>query len=215
VLTARVVRRLAQTSRAALASAGHVLVSYVNSADGTTIVSGTENITFSGQDYNAVSRQSSSKTGPWTDRVVSGQIYDHGSLRPGQAPHWYHSVSETSGGQSVADPRRLLAALQPAAGFRVLGWQTLNGVRVEHLRATSTGALPAQLLSAGQEQPGEHLARLDAWVDGRGVIRQLHLVYAGATPSAFRTVEMVRFLDIGRPETITVPRHYLNQVTHG
>jgi hypothetical protein len=147
VLTARMVRKIARASRAALASAGHALVSYHNE-DGGLSTAGTDDLTFSGNNYNNVNQQAGSKIGPWTDRVVDGQIYEYGELAPGDAPHWYHSASETQNArEAVPDPRDLLKALAPGARFVSEGCQLLDGTRVQELRATQLAGLPGKLLS--------------------------------------------------------------------
>jgi hypothetical protein len=217
VLTASMVHRLARASKAALAAAGHVRVSYCQSDGGDGPLTGTDDLTFAGKDYNFVSQQSGSKIGPWTDRAVHGQEYEHGQLAPGQPARWYHSTSETShAGQSVPDPGKLLGALQPSARFSVIGTQFLHGVQVQHLRAADTSQLPAGQLSFEEADPSYRLAALDVWVDARGVIRQMHLKFTGSDQGiAEVTTLTVRFLDIGLPEHITAPAHYVNQVTHG
>lgn len=216
VLTARAIREIAGASRAALASAGHALVSY-SSTFGSTVNSGTDNLTFSGNNYNNVSLQAGSKIGPWVDRVVNGQIYEYGELAPGQAPHWYHSVSETQHArQAVPDPRDLLRALEPGARFAFEGWREIGGVRVRELRATQLTGLPGRLLSLQNADPFEHLSGLTVWADASGVIRQVRTAFEGIGGGSIEhTMVLARFLDIGKPETITAPASYINQVTHG
>jgi hypothetical protein len=216
-LTARMMHKIALASRAALASAGHALVSYHNEDGGLSIVSGTDDLTFSGNNFNNVNLQAGSKIGPWTDRVVNGQIYDYGELAPGDAPHWYHSVSETQNvREAVPDPRDLLKALAPGARFVSAGWQVLDGTRVQKLRATRLSGLPGKLLSLENADPSQKLTALTVWADASGVIRQVRTAFQGLLDGAvdYTTVK-VDFVDIGKPETIIAPASYINQVTHG
>lgn len=216
VLTARMVRRLAVASKVALARAGHLLVSYVDSDPGGS-TSGTLDITFSGRNYSAVSRQRGS-SGPFESRIVAGQLYARTAMSTGQAAHWYHSVNQTSrGGQSIPDPRKLLAALRPAARFTVIGTQVIDGVRVDQLKAADLRQLQGRLLFFGlQNASREYLTALDLWVDSNGVVRQMSMRYAGiGAETSDVATQLVRFVDIGRPESITAPAHYIDQVTHG
>ena len=214
-LTAAMVHHLQRASKAALASAGHVFETYADVDAGIPDGSGTIDIIFSGQNYNAVSWQPTSKIGTWTERVVNGQVYDYGELSPGQQPRWYHSTTETSGGQQVPDPRELLRALQPAAGFEVIGPQVIAGVPAQHLRASQVKGLAASLASLGLD--AEPLTGLDVWVDSNGVIRQMAMTFSGHDQQGNYNVDKqtVEFLDIGKPETIAAPAHYTNQATHG
>jgi hypothetical protein len=215
LLTAAMVHRLQRASKAALAASGHVFVRYSDVDAGLPDGSGTMDITFSGQNFNAVSWQPGSKIGPWIERVVDGQIYDYGELWPGQRPQWRHSTTQTSGGQAVPDPRTLLQELQPSAAFELLGTQLIDGVETQHLRATKVSGLQGSLASLGLDT--EPLTSLDVWVDSNGVVRQMAMVFSGNDQQGDFCVDrqVVSFLDIGKPETITAPTHYVNQVTHG
>ena len=215
-LTAAVVQHIAQVSKAAMEPAGHVVVSYAETDEGIADGSGTLDITFSGQNFNSVSSQPAA-TSTFTERVVDGQIYTYGNPPPGQPLQWYHSTNQTqTGGTTVPDPRALLAALRPAAGFEMLGYQVVGGVRCEHLRATEVAYLPGKLLSLGIAWPTT-LAGLDVWVDGHGVVQQMSTTFSGLDDQGHLNVEKqtVRFLDIGQPETIVAPSQYANQQTFG
>jgi hypothetical protein len=215
-LTAAVVQHIAQVSKAAIEPAGHVFVSYAETDEGIADGSGTLDITFSGQNFNSVSRQPSA-TSTFTERVVDGQIYTYGNPPPGQPLQWYHSTNQTQNGDTaIPDPRALLAALRPAAGFEMLGYQVVGGVRCEHLRATEVAYLPGKLLSLGIAWPTT-LAGLDVWVDGHGVVQQMSTTFSGLDDQGHLNVEKqtVRFLDIGQPETIVAPSQYANQQTFG
>jgi hypothetical protein len=215
-LTAARVRRIEKASTVAMASAGHVRVAWSSTDEGIPDGSGTLSITFSGRDFNSVSFEPASKVGTFTQRVVDGQDYSYFELAPGQRPRWYHSVNQTSGGQAVPDPRGLLTALQPAAAFVQVGRQVIGGVPCQELRATRVNGLPSATLSLGLTS-GEPLTGLQVWVDSRGIVRQLAEVFSGPDQQGNFTVnkQTISFLDIGQPETIVAPRHYLNQVTHG
>ncbi len=181
-LTAAMVRHIARASDLALATAGHVFVTYTDVLGKYPDGAGSLDITFSNQNFNSVSRQGSSQ--PFTERVVGGRIFLFGDPPPGQPLQWYLSTTETSGGQTVPDPRTLLSALRATAGFEDLGQQVVDGVKVEYLRATNVSGLNTQLLSLGlADQP---IAQLDIWVDSSGVIRFMDLSSRAAYDRARR-----------------------------
>ncbi len=167
-VTAAMVRRIARASEIALAAEGHALVSYSEVVGTTPDGSGTLDITFSGQNFNIVSRQPGAK--PFTERVVDSQIYTFGDPPPGQPLQWYHSTTESQArGVAVPDPRKLLSALSPTAGFAVIGKEVIDGVPLTHLRATNVKGMNARLLSLNTtDQP---ISGLDIWVDSSGVVR--------------------------------------------
>lgn len=170
---------------------------------------------FSGQNFNSISRQPNTK--PFTERVVDGQFYTLGDPPPGQPLQWYHSTNETSGGVvAVPDPRKLLTALQPAAGFEVIRKQVIGGVPTTHLRATNVRGVNARLLSLDTaDQP---VSRLDIWVDDSRVVWLIAVRCEGiSTPSQETEVDTIsiRFVDIGQPQTISAPAQDGNEVTDG
>jgi hypothetical protein len=212
-LTAAMVRRVVRASSVALAPAGHVVVQFAETLGGTPNGTGTTDIRFSGPDFNSVYLFPGNQR--FMERVVDGQIYLFGSGPPGQpTQRWYHSTTETSGGQTAPDPVKLLNSLQPTAGFEVIGHQVINGVPVEHLRATNVSGLNASLLS--MDYADQPIVALDVYVDGNGVIQELDMTCTGPTqPTGAPETDVisVRFLDIGEPETITAPAHYSNEIT--
>jgi hypothetical protein len=214
-LTAAMVHRVQQASTAALASAGHVLVTYtVPQPAGTgAYAPGTIDFRFSGHNFSSVAElpTSGGRHLKLTTRSVNGQIYILGPPRPLQ---WDHLANGTGPGRAYPDPRTLLQALQPGAGFEAIGSQLIGGVPTTHLRATQLRNLPASLISslAFIEFMGPMtLAALDVWVDSHDVVRQMRMTFSGRGPQG-RLVETqtVRFVDIGKPETITAPAHYVN-----
>ncbi|MBV9382220.1 MAG: hypothetical protein JO242_16325 [Streptosporangiaceae bacterium] len=69
----------------------------------------------------------------------------------------------------IPDPRRLLALLSPEARFVVVGWQTVGGIRLGHLRATRASGLPSRAWSwLRVGPPGESPSALYLWADARG-----------------------------------------------
>jgi hypothetical protein len=214
MLTAAMVRRVVHASKIALAPAGHVVIHDAETLGGGPDGSGTTDIRFSGPDFSAVYLFPGASR--HMERVVDGQIYLFGSGPPGKpTQQWYHSTTETSGGQTAPDPVKLLSSLQPTAGFEVIGQQVINGVPVEHLRATNVADLDTRLLS--MDYADQPIVGLDVYMDGNGVIQELDLVCKGPsqpTGTPKTDVISIRFLDIGKAETITAPAHYGNEVTH-
>jgi hypothetical protein len=241
VLTAAMVRKVATASGTALAQAGHLWITYsiVDSWGGRE--AGTEDLTFNHKNWNdAIARTSSPKF--WAvNRYVDGRLYYHGpgfERHRGDPLHWYREtnpiVIRNRGTESAPDPRRLLQFLAPAARFVRAGHQVIDGVRVEHLRATRLTHLSG-LNALNDGGPIGRVTSLDVWVDDHGVIRLMHLTSQKSITmhsrkkfyvpgkNGKRTVKFgsrifvrhgierqsarVSFLDIGHPPTITAPAH--------
>jgi hypothetical protein len=184
VLTAAMVRQVAAASGTALAHAGHLRIVYsdISSLDPAGRSAGTDDITFSGKDWNDISDQTAPPNGTSINRFVGGRLYYHGrgfERNPGSRLHWYRETnpSEVRQVRSVTapDPRRLLHVLDPAARFVLVGHQVIGGVRVEQLRATRLAHLPGLDALPGGASPIGRVTSLDVWVDGHGVIRRMHL----------------------------------------
>jgi hypothetical protein len=227
-LSAAMVHEVTTASNEALASAGHVLVTFSAPGPAGTAphVSGTIDITFSGHNFNSVSRLPQTPTGSASQRklvirVVNGQVYTLGIFgAAGRRQQWHHFSNDTESGRVVPDPRRLLQVLRPDAGFEVVGPQFIGGVQTKHLRATQLTHLPASLmlsLTFVSVMGPQRLTGLDVWVDSHDVVRQMRMTFSSRSPQG-RLVwdQTVRFLDIGKPERITAPAHYVTQsTTHG
>ena len=224
-LSAAMVHQVTTASNEALASAGHVFVTFSapELAGSAPHVSGTIDITFSGHDFNAVSMLPQGPTGSTSPRrliirVVNGQVYTLGIVgASGRRQQWHHFSNYTESGRVVPDPRRLLRVLRPDAGFEFVGPQFIGGVQTKHLRATQLTDLPASLMSSltfVSVMGPQRLTGLDVWVDSHDVVRQMSMTFSSRSPQG-RLVwhQTVRFLDIGKPEAITAPAHYVT--THG
>jgi hypothetical protein len=199
-----------------MASSGHVYIKYADIFAGRLNGSGTLDITFSGKNFNSVSRQPGAKA--FIERVVAGQIYTFGDPPPGRRLQWYHSVNETSPGQEpVPDPRELLSSLRPDAGFVAVGSLGSGGTWLEHLRATDPRKLPASVLALGMGLPAYNLASLDVWIDAEGIVRQMAMQFQETSRPGRRNAQIfdVRFLDIGLAQIIKAPAHYASEHTYG
>jgi hypothetical protein len=215
-LTVAMVHRVQRASTAALASAGHVLVTYtIPQPAGTgAYPPGTIDFRFSGHNFSSVAEPPTrgGRQLKLTTRSVNGQIYILAAY--GRPRQWYHLANGTGPGRAYPDPRTLLQALQPGAGFEAIGSQLIGGVPTTHLRATELRNLPASLISSLAFiafMGPTTLAALNVWVDSHDVVRQMQVTFSVRSPQG-RLVETqtVRFLDIGKPETITAPAHYVN-----
>jgi hypothetical protein len=184
VLTAAMVRQFAAASGTALAHSGHMRITYsdTSSLDPGDHGAGTDDITFSGRDWNYVTDQSAPPNGRSVNRFAGGRLYYYGPgfvQHPGDLLHWLREINpaEIRAVTSVTapDPRQLLRLLDPAARFVRVGFQVIGGVRVEQLRATRLGHLPGLGALPGDAAPIGPVTSLNVWVDSRGVIRQLHL----------------------------------------
>jgi len=93
----------------------------------------------------------------------------------------------------------------------------IDGVQVDHLRATDLTGLDPEVLSLGGSDDLP-LSGLDVWVDSSGVIRLMELHCQGISqPNGLTEVNTItiKFLDIGKPETITASAHYGLEATYG
>jgi hypothetical protein len=162
-------------------------------------------------------------------RVVDGELY----WRVGDDPStpWLHMVGDGAEPLSVFgdDPRTLLAGLTPTAGFDLVGDDTVDGVAVTRLRATTPERIDARQLRLGEATSGGGaVTELEVWVDGDDVVRRVdlamtHTVSVAATevpasgddgagaPAvepehiAVEVESSVRFTDIGMPNAVEAP----------
>jgi hypothetical protein len=197
VLTAAVLKHVAAASQAAMISGRADIVTDVG---GSALV---QQVSFDRANWNDVInpgrhigvRRSShmlSWTGESIARVVDGQAYRYPALAFKPAPHlvpeWMHFTGPASS-LNIPDPRTLLSALSPSAGFVPDGYTTVNGVGVEHLRATTPGAVPLQPLNPliGTEPDNPRLSALDLWVDKSDVVLKAQFTISGPNRASVLT----------------------------
>jgi hypothetical protein len=172
VLTAAMLKHVAAVSQAAMISGRAGIVTDVA---GSTLV---QQVTFDGANWNDV-------MGPLITRVVNGQAYSYPAWAfkpvPHHVPEWMHFPGPGAPTSvNIPDPRTLLSALSPSAGFVTDGYTTVNGAKVEHLRATTPGAVPLRPLKPliGTE-PHNWLSALDVWVDPSDVVLKAQFTVSG------------------------------------
>ena len=178
-LTAAFIQHVASASRLALAHSGAAVIRSRQTLQGKLQQTSTDNITFDGLNWNDALSQTfpaaagqPASTQSAINRVVHGQAYDYFTAADGLA--WYHDTGPNAvSSMHIPDPRKLLAELAPAAGFVTAGHAVIDGVAVQHLRATSLGGLSAVQLP-DQWNTGKVVA-LDIWVDANGVVRKLKM----------------------------------------
>jgi hypothetical protein len=175
VLTAAMVRHMASASRLALAHSGRAVISFSSGENGQQLGSGTEDIMFSGQNWNLLMRFPPGQEGAERyviNRVVNGQAYDYFTANHGLT--WYHVTGPTAvSSLHIPDPRLLLRELEPTARFVVAGHATVGGTEVTRLRATQPGVL--RLTNLPSVAPSGRLTTLTVWVDSRGVVRRMSM----------------------------------------
>jgi hypothetical protein len=179
LLAASTVRQVATASRSALATSGRATVTYRTTQNGAFQSGGTDNITFSGKNWNDVisspgPRGRSGHSLTAINRIVNGQFYLYIAGRTPQL-HWYHDTNP-SGHPSftIPDPRTVLRALAPSARFEVAGYQVIGGMRLKELRATD----PSHVTGLGMLAdvwPGGRVQSLEVWVDSHGVVHRMAL----------------------------------------
>jgi hypothetical protein len=224
VLTAATLRHLAGASQAAMTS-GRADIDWAGS--GSARVS--QQIAFGGGNWNDVIHQSGfsparhtprgvgALTSVWTgksvSRAVDGQQYHYPAIacqpRPHFAAGWMRvTVPGGAGALDIPDPRTLLQVLSPSAGFVRDGFTNVNGVRLEHLYATTPGAVPVKPLDPiiQSEPSSPRLSALDLWTDPSGVVIKARMAVTGAGARHTVTVT-VTFSQIGQPQMITAPAH--------
>jgi hypothetical protein len=181
-VTAATVRHVASASMSALAYSGRALVSYQNSGTAVQPNTGTDDITFSGENWNEImSENIAGHVQQAVNRVVDGQAYNDFPTSP-SSPGWVHDTApDAVQALDIPDPRTLLAALRPDAGFTAAGDKTIGGVRLEGLRATRLATLSGFVNSLPWAQSGEHLTALMLWADPAGVVRGIDIALAGTT----------------------------------
>jgi hypothetical protein len=212
VLTAAMVRHLASASRAAMTS-GQAQIVWTSSGSSAPFI---QDITFGGADWRDVmdpgvpthqvrlGPQATGWAGTSISEVVDGRSYRYPAVVPTpQGPQrrqeWeYFDVPGAARPVIIPDPRTLLSVLSPAAGFVPDGYITVNGVRLEHLRATTPGAVPAAPLDPviGSEPVNAQLSALDVWVDPSGVVLKVLVTVTGGpgtvqelTPAGLQAVD--------------------------
>ena len=201
VLTAAAVQRLQTASRLALAHAGRAVISQRQTVDGVLQQRSTDDISFTGQNWNDSFRESvpahggeKAVTQSAVNRVVGGQAYDYFVAADGLA--WYHDTGPNAvNSVHIPDPRKLMAELAPGADFVKAGQATIDGVPVQHLRATVLTGLPAINLPNLWNQ-GKPVG-LDVWVDAQGVIRKMSLSFRQTLYPGTMTLGQVKHLPKG------------------
>jgi len=176
VIDAAYVRHVAEASRLALARSGQAVITSTSTEDHRQTIS-TWHLTYSGANWSESSTYSATVDGKMrllvtgSSRVVDGQEYDYN----GRA--WHHATGPHAvTSPQIADPRTLLAELAPSAQFVRVGTAVVDGVSVEHLRATALDSLPVipvLYFYKLQPQPYGHITALDVWVDEHDVVRRL------------------------------------------
>jgi hypothetical protein len=210
LLTAAMVRQVASASRSALALCGRATISYRDTQAGVLQVTGTDRITFSGKDWNDALSQSFPASGGQPastqfaiNRIVGRQFYLYVKGRTDKLA-WYHDTNPTGHPSfTIPDPRSVFSVLAPSARFELAGYQVIDGLRLERLRATNLSHLPG-LSSLPDVQPGAHVTALQVWIDPHSVVHRLSL-----TAEAVNTVYPIAADNIRRTRhgrlIITVP----------
>jgi hypothetical protein len=202
VLTAAVLRHMASASQAAMTS-GRADIHWTSG--GTTV---DQQIAFDGGNWQDTSVPAGSGLVPATvepvrgapgsklrvlawrgttiEKTVDGKDYHYPAFAWKPKAHivagWMRVIAPGAGAPlDIPDPRTLLRVLSPAGGFVNDGYSTVDGVRLEHLRATTPGAVPvAPLNSIIQSEPSApRLSALDLWVNPSGVVVRADLTVSG------------------------------------
>lgn len=204
VLTAAMLEHVASASQAAMTS-GQADVDWASGGSPSV----RQQITFDGANWNDV-------TGTSISRVVNGQDFHNPAFTRtahgmGIKPGWMRILAPGAAPSlNIPDPRTLFSVLSPAAGFVVAGYQTENGVRLEHLRATTPRAVSITPLNPliQSEPDGAQVSALDLWVDPSDVVIKAQITVTGHAVHERNVTVSVTFSKIGQPQTITPPVTY-------
>jgi hypothetical protein len=218
VLTAAMLKQVANASQAAMTSGR---AGIVTATGGSTLV---QQVSFDGADYSDVMNpgmslkihrgpHSISWTGESITKVVDGQFYHYPAVSfkptPHPIPEWMRIIAPGAAQPyNIPDPRTLLSVLSPSAGFAIDGYATVNGVRAEHLRATTPGAVPLQPLNPliGTEPDNPRVSALDLWVGPSDVVLKAQFTITGAGPVSMLTAAGVQTLhQYAKEHGITIP----------
>lgn len=237
VLDAATLKHIASVSQVAMTT-GQVLISYNSTGDpsgsfgqpGSIDQSGTDDFAFDGSSWrdSFYNKQVGYNGSTAINEFVGGQYYYFFPIFTPK-PQWEHAIGPDAKENinNIPDARTFLGVLSPSAGFAADGFTTVGGIRVEHLRATTPGNVSAAELGqlAQEGWGGTKVAALDLWVDASGVVRQVTVAVSGPqTITAggvgthtftMTTVEKVDFVQIGQPQHLTPPTHFITQVVHG
>jgi hypothetical protein len=209
-LTAAYVRHLAAASRLALAQSGQAVLTTTLTQGGQLQQISTDHLTFSGANWNDSFTYTATVDGKMlapesaVNRVVDGQAYDYFAAADGLA--WYHVTGpDAVASLNIPDPRTLLSELEPAADFVRIGAAIVDGVQVEHLRATSLAGLA--VIALPFVQAGGQVTALDVWVDRAGVVRQLSVsVSRQVTVVALRSESSPKVVHLTTPGQQAAPQ---------
>jgi hypothetical protein len=204
-LTAAMIRRVAATSSSALEGSGREQISYRSVNNGTVTCTGTDTVTYSGNDWNYAVHQTLPALADGAARGVRGQFY----LEGGPGTRWLHEAGWNASPQ-FPEAATLLRLLSPDADFQNAGTDVIGGQRLTHLHATKVSGLPraqtlvryANLTDLSAPATAGTLTGLDVWTDSSGVVRQMKIRLSGTDG---KTTVTVTFTDSGQPQTITVP----------
>lgn len=230
VLTAAMLKHVAGASHAAMTS-GQAEIDWTSSVSPASV---TQDIAFDGANWNDVmspaARPASSTPGGlisiWTgqsiNRVVDGQAYHYPAIKRTPqgtrfAPGWMRIIVPGAAQPlTIPDPRTLLGVLSPSAGFVKDGYTIAGGIKLEHLRATTPGTVPVTPLDPiiQGEPTNPRISALDLWVDPSDVVLKAEITVTGtgatrgpATPQSVTVT--VTFSQIGQPQAITAPAHFI------
>jgi hypothetical protein len=175
VLTAAMLKHVASASQAAMTS-GQADIDWTSAG----LPSVRQQVTFDGANWNDVDGTSIS-------RVVNGRDFHYPAFTRtahgmGTTPGWMLVLAPGAAPSlEIPDPRTLLSVLSPAAGFVADGYTTEDGVRLEHLRATTPGAVSLTPLNPliQSEPDGARVSALDLWVDPSDVVLRARITVHG------------------------------------
>jgi hypothetical protein len=217
VLTAASVQQVASQSRRAMARSGRATITYRVSDNGALNNSGSDRITFDGQNWNDVITQSfpardgqPASTQTAINRIVGGQLYLH-IVGPDNQVRWYHDTNPAGHPSiKIPDPRTLFGLLNPSAKFQVAGHRGAGASQLTELRATAAPRLRA-LSWLPSAEPGAHVASLTVWVDAHHVVHQMSLRITENQPSYPYSLEKSVRNGTERIKIIIPSRAYLKE----
>jgi hypothetical protein len=175
----REIRLISSESSTAMATSGTARVVETEKLGSSLLSTDSSNVTFSGEnlDFSSTSTfylpVTTNPTAPETsdDRLVDGQVYLYIVGEDGQISWQHDTAPDAQAGLTFPDPRTLMQAISPSTGWKTVGHESVDGIKLTELSATD----PVEIGNLGIPNFNGSVGSFDVWVDPNYVVRQMSL----------------------------------------